>query len=54
MPYQSVRQSNYIHEKASEGVPWAQQFVADAHGTHVLHKKAIKRQLKKKRRHHAR
>jgi len=31
-----VRQSRFIHAQAAAGVPWAQKFVRDAHGTHVL------------------
>ena len=37
MPFRSVKQAAFIHAKAGEGVPWAKRFVADAHGTHVLH-----------------
>lgn len=55
MPYQSQKQSAYIHAKAAEGVPWAVKFVRDAHGSHVLKKHAIrnvrKRHGKKKKTH---
>ena len=50
MPYKSEKQAAFIHAKASEGVPWAQKFVSDAHGTHVEGKSAPKkRKLKGKR-----
>lgn len=44
MPYESAKQSRFIHAKAAEGVPWARKFVADAHGS-----KVPKRKLKAKR-----
>lgn len=46
MPYESPRQSRFIHAKAAEGVPWAKKFVADAHGTHVK-KKSIRAMIGK-------
>jgi len=48
MPYKSDKQAAFIHAKAAEGVPWANKFVADAHGTHVGDA-APKRKLKGKR-----
>jgi hypothetical protein len=51
LPYQSQKQSAYIHAKAAEGVPWAEKFVRDAHGTHVLKKHAIHNVRKKRRKH---
>lgn len=48
MPYASEAQSRYIHMEAAKGVPWAEKFVADAHGSkvpkvqHVRHKKRKK------------
>lgn len=50
MPYASEAQSGFIHAKAAEGVPWAKQFVADAHGTHVPKVKHVKHKIGKKRR----
>lgn len=44
MPYESAKQSRYIHAKANEGVGWAKRFVKHSHGTHV--KKAMKRKMK--------
>jgi hypothetical protein len=33
MPYASQAQSRFVHAKANQGVPWAEQFAADAqHG----------------------
>ena len=48
MPYKSEKQAAFIHAKAADGVPWAQKFVSDAHGTHVGDT-VPKRKLKGKR-----
>jgi hypothetical protein len=42
LPYQSLRQSRFIHAKASEGVPWAEKFVRDADRKPVNRKQIIK------------
>lgn len=49
MPYKSDKQAAFVHAKAAEGVPWAQKFVSDAHGTHVGDAAPKKRKLKGKR-----
>lgn len=35
VPYQSRKQSAYIHMMASQGVPWAQRWVRENHGQNV-------------------
>ena len=47
MPYESPRQSRFIHAKAGEGVAWAKKFVADSHGTKVrkVANKSVKAKL---------
>lgn len=53
MPYRSQAQSEMIHAKAAQGVPWAVKFVRDSHGSKVPHiqhvgkRKVVKRHKRK-------
>lgn len=49
MPYASRAQSALIHAKAAQGVPWAQKFVRDSHGTKVPNVRHVAKKKRRKR-----